>query len=150
MGRLASALAVLALLPAARAEFRLVEFTLGSVDCAQCFESLPSRMKRTRGVESVDLNAPKAMVTVRLAAGNRTRIELLADAIKQDGTKIKLIRVEATGAILRDGDKLTFTPSGLSQSYAIEGAKPAESAAVEGVIREPGAAPWTIHASLVR
>jgi cation transport ATPase len=150
MRRAASLLALVLGPAAARAEFRFVEFTLAGVDCAQCFESLPGRMKRTRGVESVELDTAKSTVAVKLAAGNRVRIELLADAIRQDGTKIRQIRLEATGAVALEGGRLSFTPAGLAQSYLVEGARAAESATIEGVIREPGPPPWMIQVSRMR
>ena len=86
-----------------------------------------------RGVESAEVDAERSALKLRLANGNRVRIELIRDQIEQDGTKVISGRVEGIGNITREqGGGLVFRPAGTSMAYPIEAAR---FQAVEGALR---------------
>lgn len=145
--RLAILLLVTAL--SAKAEFRRVEVDFEGTGCASCAESLPGRLERVRGVESVEVDLDRSRVTIQLAAGNKARLAPLFSRITQDGTKIRRVETLVRGKIARQDGKLSFQPSGLTETYHLrqaEGASrlnPLDEALYEirGVISEiePGA-----------
>lgn len=120
--RLRSLILLLSVLaaPSLRAEFLRVEVTFQDTGCASCIESLEGRLSRVRGMERVEIDAEKGVAVMHLEAGNRVRLTPLLSRITQDGTEILGTKVEGLGAIARDGDGLTFTPSNLNQAYRLE------------------------------
>ena len=104
------------------AEFHVIRIRYTPSGCVDCAASLEARLKKTRGVEEVKFD-PSGDLTLRLAAGNRTRLELIRDFIEQGGEKINRIDVEASGAIEADGANFVFVNAGLGTRYPVSGAK---------------------------
>ncbi len=119
MSRIRRALAGSLLLwgAAARGEFLKLEITLGGIDCASCLDSLPGRLQRVRGVESVALDRDRSEVSVTLAAGNRARLEQIRDVIEQDGTRVARAKVRAIGRLTGESDAWVFRPAGAERGY---------------------------------
>lgn len=80
------------------AEFLALRFEFRGTDCRECTESLPDRMMRVRGMESAKLEG-NAVLVLKLAEGNRVRLEQLRDLIQQDGTKVLAADVEVRGEV---------------------------------------------------
>jgi copper chaperone CopZ len=112
---------VVSLLPPASAQFREIDIRFEGIGCASCLESLPGRLKRMRGVESVKVDAQRSIVELRLAAENRVRLEQVRDAIEQDGTKAMSARVVVQGIVEREGDIWILRPGGVPGVYALDG-----------------------------
>ena len=131
-GPMARALLAFLLLPLpAAAEWLSFELIFRGTGCASCIESLPQRLQRMRGVESVEVDAERSMLKVRLAAGNRVRLELIRDQIEQDGTKVISGRVDGVGNIAREaGGAWSFRLAGTTVTYPIDAAgfQPVEAA----------------------
>jgi copper chaperone CopZ len=106
-------------LPAA-AQFQQMEVTFEDTGCASCVESLEGRLARVRGVEAVDLDAERGVVTLRLEENNRVRLGPLFARITQDGTKITRVAAVAHGAIEGSPDTWVFHPSGLGQTFRLQ------------------------------
>ena len=106
-------------LPAA-AQFQQMEVTFEDTGCASCVESLEGRLARVRGVEAVDLDAERGVVTLRLEENNRVRLGPLFARITQDGTKITRVAAVAHGAIEGNADAWLFHPSGLGQAFRLQ------------------------------
>jgi hypothetical protein len=106
-------------LPAA-AEWLSFEIRFQPSGCVSCTQSLPERVKRMRGVESAEVDTERSILKMKLAPGNRVRIELVRDQIEQDGTKALSARLEGIGSIAREGAGYVFRPAALPLSYAIE------------------------------
>jgi copper chaperone CopZ len=106
-------------LPAA-AQFQQMEVTFEDTGCASCVESLEGRLARVRGVEAVDLDAERRVVTLRLEDKNRVRLGPLFARITQDGTKITRVAAVALGAIEGNSDAWLFHPSGLGQTFQLQ------------------------------
>jgi len=106
------------------AEFHHIRVTYTPTGCVDCPRALEGRLRKTRGVEEVKLN-PEGEITIRLAPGNRARLELIRDFIEQGGERIKSIEVEASGALEREGGSFVFVLSGLETRYPLTGAKSA-------------------------
>lgn len=102
------------------AEFLRVEVKFQDTGCASCIASLEGRLSRVRGMERVEIDAARGLVTMHLAPDNRVRLTPLLSRITQDGTEILNTKVEVLGGVQRAPDGLTFTPSNLSQSYRLE------------------------------
>ena len=105
-------------LPAA-AQFQQMEVTFEDTGCASCVESLEGRLARVRGVEAVNLDAERGVVTLRLEKNNRVRLGPLFARITQDGTKITRVAAVALGAIEGNADAWLFHPSGLGQTFQL-------------------------------
>lgn len=119
------AILLLAAALSASAEFRRVEVDFEGTGCVSCVESLPGRLERVRGVESVEVDLARNRVTIRLEAGNKVRLAPLFSRITQDGTKIRRVETVGRGTIARQGDELRFQPSGLTETYRM---RPVEGA----------------------
>jgi len=117
-------LCLLALAAPLAAEFHRIRVTYTPTDCVDCPRSLEGRLKKTRGVEEVKLD-PTGEIVIRLAPGNRARLELIRDFIEQGGERIKTIEVEASGAIEAEAGGFTFVLAGLDTRYPVTGAKAA-------------------------
>jgi hypothetical protein len=103
------------------AEWLALELTFQGTGCASCIESLPARIRRMRGVESAEVDAARGILRVKLASGNRVRLELVRDQIEQDGTKVTAAAVEGVGTIEPETERWVFRPDGQPLSYTIEG-----------------------------
>ncbi len=98
------------------AQLRSAELTFEGINCASCVESLPARIQRMRGVESAKVDAAKGILSVKLAAENRIRLEQIRDAIEQDGTKARQAAISAKGALFEQAGRWLFKlPNGGSQ-----------------------------------
>ncbi len=98
------------------AQLRSVDLTFEGVNCASCVESLPARIQRMRGVESATVDAAKGILSVKLAAENRVRLEQIRDAIEQDGTKARQASISAKGTLVEQAGRWLFKlPNGGSQ-----------------------------------
>ena len=106
------------------AEFHTITIRYTPSGCIECAQSLEARLRKTRGVEELAFD-PNGVVTLRLAANNRVRLELIRDFTEQGGETIQRIEAEATGAIERDGGADTFVLSGTETRYPVTGAKAA-------------------------
>ena len=113
-------LLVLLALPAF-AEFHSITIRYTPSGCIDCATSLEARLRKMRGVEELTFD-PNGVAKLRLAPGNRVRLELIRDFIEQGGEKIKRIEIEATGAIEREGTVDTFVVSGNDTRYPVTGA----------------------------
>ncbi len=82
------------------AQFKELRFEVQGTDCVSCNASLPERLKRIRGIESVHIEGNT--VVMKFAAENRVRFEQIRDMIEQDGTKVKSASLVAKGK--REGD----------------------------------------------
>jgi copper chaperone CopZ len=108
------------------AQLRSVDLLFSGIECASCLESLPARLQRMRGVESVKVDAPRQIVEIRLAAQNRVRLEQIRDAIEQDGTKARQASLIVEGTLSEEGGRwLLKLPNGGSQfEVSLDGAPP--------------------------
>jgi len=84
------------------AQFKELRLEVQGTDCISCNASLPERLKRVRGVDSVALEGNTAVL--KFAAENRVRFEQIRDMIEQDGTKVKAASFVAKGK--HEGDTL--------------------------------------------
>lgn len=127
---------ILLALPAA-AQFSSIELRFEGVGCAPCIESMPDRMKRLRGVESATVDAAKGVLTVKLTAQNRVRLEQVRDAIEQDGTKARSAHVEIKGDAAQAESGWMLSAAGLTVRYGLAGdALKAGSCVIAGDVTE--------------
>jgi hypothetical protein len=103
------------------AEFHTIAIRYTPSGCIDCAHSLEARLGKLRGVEKLTFD-PNGSVTLRLAPGNRVRLELIRDFIEQGGEKIQRIDVEATGTIEAEGAEFVFVNAGLETRYPVTGA----------------------------
>lgn len=106
------------------AEFHTITIRYTPSGCIDCAKSLEARLRKLRGVEDLTFD-PNGSVALRLAAGNRVRLELIRDFIEQGGEKIQRIEVEAAGAIEAEGAGFVFVNAGLETRYPVTGAEKA-------------------------
>ena len=104
------------------AQLRSLEMAFSGIECASCVESMPARIQRMRGVESAKVDAAKQILSVKLAAGNRVRVEQIRDAIEQDGTKAREAAVTIQGVLSEESGRwLLKTPSGSQFEVSLHG-----------------------------
>jgi hypothetical protein len=135
------------------AQFQTMELTFDGVGCQPCIDSLPERLRRIRGVESASVDAQRGVLTVRLAAQNRVRIEQIRDFVEQDGTKTRRAVVQVAGELRRDGNGWLLQPPNLAAAYRIESEHPtAGPVVVAGVSDDlrPAAGTITFRATDIR
>lgn len=104
----------------ALAQFQSIEMSFDGVGCKPCIDSLPERLRRIRGVESAAVDAERGILTVRLAAANRVRMEQIRDFVEQDGTKARRATVRVAGEIKSDGGRAVLQPPNLPATYIVE------------------------------
>ncbi len=105
--------------PSLDAEFLRVEVAFQDTGCVSCIASLEGRLGRVRGMEKVEIDLDRGVAIMYLAPKNRVRLTPLLARITQDGTKILGTKVEARGVIESLQQGLTFTPSGINQTYRL-------------------------------
>lgn len=118
MTRTASILLVLCAIPAL-AQFESIDLRFEGVGCASCVESIPARIQRLRGVESVTVDAAASLVKIRLAPANRIRLEQVRDLIEQDGTKVRSAHVAVRGEIASEAGSWMLQPAGGTARYRL-------------------------------
>lgn len=107
------------------AQLRSVEMAFEGINCASCVESLPVRIQRLRGVESAKVDGARGILTVKLAAENRIRVEQIRDAIEQDGTKARQAVVTIRGTLADDNGRwLLQLPNTARLEVSLDGAPP--------------------------
>jgi copper chaperone CopZ len=134
------------------AQFRSIEITFEGIGCSSCMESLPGRLERLRGVESVKVDPQSAVVKIQLAEQNRVRLEQVRDMIEQDGTKARKAIVAVKGELAQVDGKWVLQPPSLPSSYEIEAASPsAGTVTVSGEVAKmrPESGRLVIHASTI-
>jgi len=105
--------------------------------CTACIESLEGRLKRMRGVDEVKVDGEDA-IEMKLAAGNRVRLEIVRDFVEQGGGKVRRMSVEATGKVV-DGQ---FELSGVGAKYPLDGA--GKDGRVKAVLNDARKLIWKI------
>jgi hypothetical protein len=101
-------------------EWLSMEIRFEGSGCVPCTQSLGERFRRIRGVESAEVDLERSIVKIKLAAGNRVRLEIVRDQLEQDGTKMKSARVEGVGNVVREQDGLVFRVSVSNAAYKVE------------------------------
>lgn len=126
-----------AVLPAA-AQLREVTIELQPTDCATCTESLPARMARVRGVAQAEMRDAPVRAVVRLESENRVRLTRLLDVVRQDGTGVVAVGIEAAGEVFEEqGWRFRILPG--DASFALTGELPQKAGriALKGRILPP-------------
>lgn len=119
-----SALALLAA-AAAPAQYREVRVEFDSGGCISCAESVKGRLARVRGVEEVELDLERSVVSLRLADDNRVRLLPLVSRIGQGGAKVLKVCIVADGKVERGVAGPTFRVEGVGEVFQFEGEAPA-------------------------
>ena len=104
------------------AEFRRMDIEVRDMDCASCVVSLRNALKRTRGVESAELNPERASAVLTLLPDNKITLERVRDAIKGAGFTPRNATVIVHGKAITDQGKWEFEVDGLNQKFLL-GAK---------------------------
>ena len=110
-------LAISVLSVPAFAELLHVEQSFGGFECLSCVESIVKGAKRLRGVESAEVDAKRGVVHIRLAEGNRVKLDAIRDAIKATGFTPGEAAITAKGSLQENqfvvaGSQQVFTTSG--------------------------------------
>ncbi len=96
------------------------EIRFRGTGCASCAESLEPRLRRIRGVETVELDLERSLVRLTLEPGNRARIAPLRLRVTQDGTKILDMSVTVQGVVLEQNGEWLLSVSGPNEALALE------------------------------
>jgi copper chaperone CopZ len=105
-GRVALLAGMVVLAPAAaRAELLRAEFTLPGMDCAYCNGAMSGAVKKTEGVESIDLAPEKGTAIIRLKSDNKVTLAQLRRIIKSVGYDAKDATVTARGRFTEGGSR---------------------------------------------
>jgi copper chaperone CopZ len=79
------------------AEYLRIEQSFGAMDCASCAEFIQKKLTRNPGVESVNVDRKKNVVTVVLKPGNKVRLRQIRDFVEQSGFQPKEAEVVVLG-----------------------------------------------------
>ena len=67
------------------AEILSISLTVSGMDCASCVTGLETKLKRLRGIQSVELKPAQNLLTLQLLEGNSIRLDRIRDEIKGVG-----------------------------------------------------------------
>lgn len=104
------------------AEFRRMEIEVRDMDCASCVVSLRNALKRTRGVESAELNPERGTAVLTLLPDNKITLDRVRDAIKGAGFTPRTATVIVHGNAITEQGKWEFEVDGVNQKFLL-GAK---------------------------
>ena len=121
------------------AELHTLRVEYESSGCSSCVESLQGRLKRMRGVEEVKAEGDSA-VEMKLATGNRVRLEIVRDFIEQGAGKVKKMTLEASGSVVQDAGATYFELSGVGARYRLDG--PGKDGRIRAVITDTKQLIW--------
>ena len=103
------------------AEFRAIEITVLGMDCVSCGTGLTTKLKRLRGVETVELMPEKNLVSLKLVSGNSVRIDRVRDEIKAVGFNPRDAQATVIGTASSDGVRMMFLPDASKEMFALSG-----------------------------
>ena len=105
-GRLALLAGTALLAPgSAHAELLRAEFKLPGMDCTYCNGAMSGAVKKTDGVEAVDVAPEKGTAVIRLKADNKVTLAQLRRIIKSVGYDAKDATVTARGRFTEAGTR---------------------------------------------
>jgi hypothetical protein len=98
-------------------------------------------LQKQAGVEAVDVSLEKAIVDVRLRAGNAITLPQIRDIIKRNGFSSRDAIMTAVGTVVQRGDSLAFEVSGTKIGLRIvaDAASPAAFEEARAIASAPGA-----------
>ncbi|MBK9166473.1 MAG: heavy-metal-associated domain-containing protein [Bryobacterales bacterium] len=99
MMRVLPALVIALLSWPAGAELRVVEIRVSGLDCASCVKSVPTALRRVRGVQATEYRAAEGVVEISLARGNTVTLDRLRDALKGLGYTPEDARIQVVGEV---------------------------------------------------
>ena len=142
--RLPGLLALMFVATPLSAEFLHVELSVGGLDCLSCAQSVDSRLKRIRGVDTASFRTKDSVAVVELKPGNTVPLDLIRDAVKGIGYTPGAAKVTARGQVRSESGKWLFHVAGPDAEYTLEVSTAQEITAgaaltVEGTIAGPGA-----------
>ncbi|MCC6389877.1 MAG: heavy-metal-associated domain-containing protein [Bryobacterales bacterium] len=79
------------------AEYLRIEQSFAAMDCASCAGFIQKKLARNPGVESVNVDRKKNVVTVALKPGNKVRLRQVRDFVEQSGFKPREAEVVVLG-----------------------------------------------------
>ena len=102
-----------------RAELISVQMTVSGMDCASCVTGLEARLKRLRGVKTVELKPEKNLLSLELLDGNTVRIDRIRDDIKGVGFAPKDAKIRARGRATKEHGIWIFMLEGSNQRFVL-------------------------------
>lgn len=91
-----------------RAEFRQINITVFGMDCATCAHAMSVSIQKIPGVESVNVNINRGLVTLTLKPENTVTMEQIRKAILDDAFTPKDARVVVVGELASKNGNLEF------------------------------------------
>ncbi len=88
--------------PALSAEFLRIELSFQGKECASCGNFIKERLGRNTGVQSVEMDAKKSSVIVKLKPANAVRPSHIRDLVQQSGFEPNQATVTAIGIVRVD------------------------------------------------
>lgn len=121
MKRLLSLVLLAGILGAAplRAELRHVDMTVFGMDCATCAHAMSVSIQKIPGVESVNVNINRGLVTVTLKPGNTVTMEQIRTAILDDAFTPKGAQVVVIGELASQDGKLQFKVADSNEIFPV-------------------------------
>ena len=93
--------------------------TVSGMDCASCVTGLEAKLKRLRGVKTVEVKPEKNLIALELLDGNTVRIDRIRDDIKGVGFTPRDANILARGRASKDQGIWTFILEGNNQRFAL-------------------------------
>lgn len=121
MKRIALLVSLVGILAAAplRAEFRQINITAFGMDCATGAHAMSVSIQKIPGVESVNVDINRGLVTVTLKPGNTVTMEQIRKTILNDAFTPKEARVVAVGQLVSQNGKLQFKVAGANDVFPV-------------------------------
>lgn len=110
----------LALSPAAaQAEYQQVNLTVFGMDCAPCAHALHVSMKGIQGVNTVDVDLNRGLVTIKLNPGNGASMRQFNEAVERNGFTHKDVDIMVIGKLTGTAAAPFLEVSGTQDRYAL-------------------------------
>jgi copper chaperone CopZ len=89
-----------------------VEQSFGGIDCASCADFVQKKLTTNPGIQSVQVDRKKGLLTVDLKPGNTVKLRQIRDLVQQSGFTPKDLRVTVIGTPVIDRGYTNFKIEG--------------------------------------
>ena len=102
------------------AEYHQIDLTIYGMDWGICAHAVSVALKKTPGVETVEVSLNKGLATIHLKPGNTVKLQQIRKSVEDKGFTPKDAKVRLTARIVNDGGHLSLKVSEANESFAVK------------------------------
>ncbi len=139
-------------IPLASAEILSITISVDGLACPFCAYGVEKKLKRVKGVGSIDIKMQKGTVTMTAKQGQSIDFAEVPGAIKDAGFSMRWMKLTASGTIMEEGSSLFLRYEGPGEQLALKDVGPAlrdkltisKTVIVKGDVTGKPGAPWSL------